>query len=105
MLKNLGIVWLKDDFRLKKNLALIEATKNHNQVVTFFLYKKKKFESQEAQKWWISKSLEEFKIKLLNYNVSLEIIPIESYKSFFLKNYFQKKIFQSIGIEPMNLII
>ena len=42
MLKNLGIVWLKDDFRLKKNLALIEATKNHNQVVTFFLYKKKK---------------------------------------------------------------
>ena len=92
MLKNLGIVWLKDDFRLKKNLALIEATKNHNQVVTFFLYKKKKFESQEAQKWWISKSLEEFKIKLLNYNVSLEIIPIESYKSFFEKLFSKKNI-------------
>ena len=38
--KNIGLVWLKDDFRLKRNLALIEATKNHDQVVTF-LYKKR----------------------------------------------------------------
>ncbi len=42
MAKNIGLVWLKDDFRLKKNLALIEATRNHKQVVVFYLYKKKK---------------------------------------------------------------
>ena len=49
MSKNIGLVWLKDDFRLNKNFALIEATKNHNQVVAFFLYKKDKFKNQEAQ--------------------------------------------------------
>ena len=41
MAKNIGLVWLKDDFRTKKNQALIEATKNHDQVVAFFLFKKK----------------------------------------------------------------
>ena len=61
MSKNIGLVWLRDDFRLNKNLALIEATKNHHQVLAFFLYKKDKFKNQEAQKWWLSKSLEEFK--------------------------------------------
>ena len=43
------LVWIKDDFRLK-NLALSEATLNHNQVVAFYLFKTKKFEKQEAQK-------------------------------------------------------
>ena len=38
MTKNIGLVWLRDDFRLKKNLALVEATKNHNQVVAFYLF-------------------------------------------------------------------
>ena len=42
MTENIGLVWLKDDFRLKKNLALIEATKENNKVVVFFLLKKKK---------------------------------------------------------------
>ena len=36
MIKNLGLVWLKDDFRIK-NFALAEATKNHEQVVVFFI--------------------------------------------------------------------
>ncbi len=92
MRKNLGLFWLKDDFRLKKNFGLIEATKNHDQVVVFYLYKKKKFKNQESQRWWIGKSLEEFKKKLLKYNINLEIISVESYKSFFeklfkIKNY------------------
>ena len=56
--KNIGLFWLKDDFRIKKNLALFEATKYHDQVVAFYLYKKQKFDHQEAQKWWVSKSLE-----------------------------------------------
>ena len=54
--KNIGLFWLKEDFRLHKNLAIIEATKNHDQVCAFYLFKKIKFEHQEAQKWWISKS-------------------------------------------------
>ena len=45
MSKHVGLFWLKDDFRFKRNLALIEATKNHDQVVAFYLYKKQKFES------------------------------------------------------------
>jgi len=92
MTKNIGLVWLKDDFRLKRNLALTEATKNHDQVVTFFLYKKKKFDDQEAQKWWVCKSIEEFKKKLINYNINLEVIATDTYKSFFEK-LFQKKNF------------
>ncbi|MDA9684249.1 DNA photolyase family protein [Candidatus Pelagibacter bacterium] len=92
MTKNIGLVWLKDDFRFKRNLALIEATKKHDQVVTFFLYKKKKFDNQEAQKWWISESLKEFKKRLINYNINLEVIAIDTYKSFFEK-LFQKKGF------------
>ena len=41
MSKKIGLFWLKDDFRLNKNLALSEATKNHNTVVAFYLFKKK----------------------------------------------------------------
>ena len=90
MIKNIGLVWLKDDFRLKRNLALTEATKNHDQVVAFFLYKKKKFDDQEAQKWWVSESIKEFKKKLTNYNINLEVIVTDTYKSFFEK-LFRKK--------------
>ena len=41
MSKHVGLFWLKDDFRFKRNLALIEATKNHDQVVAFYLLKNK----------------------------------------------------------------
>ena len=86
MHKNIGLVWIKDDFRLKKNLALIEATKNHNQVVAFYLFKKKKFQNQEAQKWWVGKSLDEFEKKLSTLNINLEIIQTDTYKLFFVSD-------------------
>ena len=89
---NIGLVWLRDDFRVKKNFALIEATKKHDQVVAFFLFKKKKFENQEAQKWWIGKSLNYFKNTLHNLNINLEVIYTKNYKSFFEK-ISQKKNF------------
>ena len=41
MNNNIGLVWLKDDFRIKKNFALIEATKNHDKVIAIFYIKKK----------------------------------------------------------------
>ena len=83
MSKKIGLFWLKDDFRVIKNYALAEATKNHEQVVVFYLYKKNLFEDQVAQKWWVSRSLEEFKKKLDEFNISLEIIKVNSYQLFF----------------------
>jgi len=56
MTKNIGLFWLKDDFRITKNFALIEATNKHDQVVAFYLFKEKQFENQEAQKWWVRES-------------------------------------------------
>ena len=90
--RNIGLFWLKDDFRLKKNLGLSEATKNHDKVVVFYLYKKKKFQNQEAQRWWVGKSLDEFKLKLEKLNINLEIIQINSYKLFFEKLFKKKNI-------------
>ncbi len=92
MLKKIGLFWLRDDFRIKKNLALIEATKKHEQVVVFYLYKRRKFENQESQRWWVGKSLEEFQKKLNNYNINLEIIKVDTYESFF-KKLFEKNNF------------
>ena len=104
MLKNIGLFWLKDDFRLKKNFALIEATQKHDQVVVFYLFKEKKFDKQESQKWWVGKSLEKFKKQLLKYNINLEIIKVDNYKSFFEK-LLKKNIFQFIGTKHTSLII
>ncbi len=81
----IGLFWLKDDFRFTRNLALSEATKNHSSVVVFYLYKKEKFKNQEAQKWWLSESLKNFRIKLNKHNISLQIISTDSYKFFFDK--------------------
>ena len=58
--KKIGLFWLRDDFRITKNNGLIEATKNHEQVIVFYLYKKDAYKAQEAQKWWFSKSLLNF---------------------------------------------
>ena len=90
MNKNIGLFWLKDDFRLIKNLALIKATNNHSQVVAFYLFKKKKFENQEAQKWWVSKSLTAFKKKLSSLNINLEVIETDNYEAFFEKLFLKK---------------
>ena len=43
-----------------KNNGLVEATLNHDKVVVFYLYKRS-FKDQEAQKWWLSRSLKIFK--------------------------------------------
>ena len=83
--KKIGLFWLRDDFRITKNYGLAEATKNHDQVVVFYLYKKSKYNNQEAQKWWLSKSLDNFQKKLNEFNIKIEIIETDSYKVFFDK--------------------
>jgi deoxyribodipyrimidine photo-lyase len=92
MKKKIGLFWLRDDFRITKNLGLYEATKNHDHVVVFYLYKKASYQNQEAQKWWLSKSLSIFKKKLNDLNISLEIIITESFKNFFDKLLLKKNI-------------
>ncbi len=93
MNKKLGLFWLRDDFRTSKNYGLIEATRNHEQVVVFYLYKELIFNQQEAQKWWVSKSLFNFQKKLSDLNINLEIIKTDSFKSFFEKLLKKKRLF------------
>ena len=83
--KKIGLFWLRDDFRIFKNNGLAEATNNHDQVVVFYLYKKSIYKEQEAQKWWLNKSLINFKKNLVRFNINLEIIETESFKIFFEK--------------------
>ena len=83
--RKIGLFWLRDDFRVSKNGGLIEATRNHDQVVVFYLYKENIFKNQQAQKWWLSKSLENFKKDLIKININLEIIQTESFSHFFDK--------------------
>ena len=85
MSKKIGLFWLREDFRLSKNNGLIEATLNHDEVVVFYLYKKLTYKNQEAQKWWLSKSLSNFKKNLSKLNIILETIETNSYKVFFEK--------------------
>jgi deoxyribodipyrimidine photo-lyase len=85
MVKKIGLFWLRNDFRLDKNIGLIEATINHDQVVVFYLYKADTYKDQEAQKWWLSKSLLNFRERLNNLNITLEIVETNSFKIFFDK--------------------
>ena len=83
--KKIGLFWLRDDFRIIKNEGLIEATRNHNCVVVFYLYKHEAYKDQEAQKWWLSKSLLNFQKKLNNFNIAIEVVEVNSFKIFFDK--------------------
>ncbi len=83
--KKIGLFWLRDDFRVTKNDGLIEATKNHEKVVVFYLYKQEIYKKQESQKWWLSNSLTNFKKKLNELNINLEIVETISFKAFFDK--------------------
>jgi len=85
MNKNIGIVWLRNDFRLLKNDALTYATQNHDRVCAFYILKKKNFNDRSAQLWWLYHSLKNFKKKLNLFNINLEIVKASSYKEIFEK--------------------
>ena len=70
-----GIFWIRDDFRIENNPALSFATQNHDCIVALYIYNNNDFDDKrEAQKWWLSKSLEVFKKDLLNYKINLQIL-------------------------------
>ena len=70
-----AVVWIRDDFRIKNNSALSYATNNYDTVTALYIYNKENFDDiREAQKWWISKSLINFKDELIKYNIELELV-------------------------------
>ena len=54
-------------------------------MVVFYLYKKRVYKDQEAQKWWLSRSLSNFRKQLNNLNITLQTIETNSFKIFFDK--------------------
>ena len=74
-MSNKALVWLRDDFRINNNDALTYATNNHDLVTAVFIFNNNIFDNKrEAQKWWLSKSLESFRSDLKKFNIGLEII-------------------------------
>ena len=74
-MKNIGLVWIREDFRLDNNHALAYASENHESVIAFYIYNPKNFiRKREAQQWWTYKSLEYFKTELEKYNIKLELL-------------------------------
>ncbi len=89
---NTALVWIRDDFRIQNNDALIYATNQHDAVSAVFIFNSNIFDhKREAQKWWISKSLENFKSDLKKLNIGLEIIKGDEI-SFFSKIKSNSKI-------------
>ena len=74
MTKN-GIAWIREDFRIEHNPALSFASQNHENVIALYIYNKNEFDNKrEAQKWWLYKSLEKFKLELSKYKINLQIL-------------------------------
>ena len=74
MTKN-AITWIREDFRVENNPALSYATQNHDSVLALYIYNKSDFDAKrEAQKWWLSQSLAEFKLELTKYKINLQIL-------------------------------
>ena len=70
-----AIVWIREDLRIENNPALSYASQNHEIVSAIYIYNNKYFDKKrEAQKWWLSKSLESFSDSLEKFNISLEIV-------------------------------
>ncbi len=74
-MSEIGVAWIREDFRVENNAALSFATQNHDQVIALYIYNKREYDNKrEAQKWWLSKSLEGFRKDLSNYKINLQIV-------------------------------
>ena len=74
---NKAIVWIREDFRINDNPALAHASQHHSLVSALYIFDPKVFiKKREAQQWWLSKSLENFKTELSKLNINLEICSI-----------------------------
>ena len=74
-MSNIGVVWIREDFRIENNPALSFATHNHDYVIALYIYNNYDYDNKrEAQKWWLSKSLEIFKKELFEYKINLQTL-------------------------------
>ena len=75
MENNKALVWIRDDFRVNHNSALVYASEKHDQVSTVYIFNPEDYEKKrEAQRWWIYHSLINFKQELSKFNISLELL-------------------------------
>ena len=58
--KKIGIFWLREDFRILKNYLWLKQLKT-KKVSALYIYKEEKFKDKSAQRWWVFKSLQDFK--------------------------------------------
>ena len=78
-----ALVWLRDDFRINRNNALVYASENHEQVSAIYIFNPEEYENKrEAQRWWIYHSLINFKQELSKFNISLELLVGDEAKFF-----------------------
>ena len=40
-----GLVWIRDDFRISRNNALVYASENHNQVSAVYIFNPEEYEN------------------------------------------------------------
>ena len=97
-----GVFWIRDDFRINNNPALSFASQNHDSVIALFIYNDQNFDNKtEAQKWWVSKSLEKFKEDLSKYKIKLQIVKGEELDVFSkIKNKDNLSIYWNKVYEP-----
>ena len=75
-------VWLKDDFRISNNQAITALIEDDNKEKrAIYIYEKETHFLCGAQRWWLARSLEIFKKKLENLNISLDVIHENTKKS------------------------
>ena len=99
-----AIVWIREDFRIEDNEALAIASQNHEFVSALYIYNSKNFDKKrEAQKWWLSKSLEAFNLDLKKFNISLEIQSGDELKYFQILKKKMMSLF--IGVKFMSLML
>ena len=76
-----ALVWLRDDFRINRNNALVYASENHEQISAVYIFNPEEYENKrEAQRWWIYHSIINFKQELSKFNISLELLVGEEVK-------------------------
>tara|TARA_B100001121_G_C18695399_1_gene624825 strand:+ start:3269 stop:4690 length:1422 start_codon:yes stop_codon:yes gene_type:complete len=74
-MSDIGIVWIREDFRIENNAALSYASQNNEIVIALYIYNNLDFDNKrEAQKWWVSESLKNFKNELSKYKINLQIL-------------------------------
>ncbi|MEY2887825.1 MAG: hypothetical protein RL027_161, partial [Pseudomonadota bacterium] len=89
-----SLIWLKDDFRISNNQAITALIEDDNtEKIALYIYDEEAYNSCEAQKWWLAKSLEIFQKKLDILKISLDVIhenTTKIFKKLISKNSFNR---------------